>query len=415
MANGLALALVILALAILLAVMVVLRVVLSDRAWKNDRSTLPRADELPRYFVLKPSGEVNTSARWPGWDGWYFFMVPDDRSLPLKMVRASIMTGLYGLQGIDNYDKLLLRLSTFDAVEHLVLTSTRIAVPGGEEKANYLSHRYLPKGSDLKMRADVLDVTVAGTKLTREGTSERYGRIQGAWPNYQFDFVNPEADIRVSLRCRARDIVWWADIPNVFTYFAAFGDFEGSVTYGRGTHKDSFDLLVDHKETFELKGKGAFEHGFARKPVDYDDYWGTIRAIGAVVPSFRAVRYHYELFVGDGALHGGFMFVRAFGVTFRNRGGLFLDGAYRRIKRVKIEYLKDDDHVGTCRGDQVASFHRKWKVRAETEDGTLEYIGIREWPPASISDNMIYYNFALTGTYKGQAIRGRGYGEYLCM
>ena len=112
-------AVVALALIILLrAVSSLLRGRFSDRSSGNDRTFLPREYELPRYLE-PPSGAIDTGARWPGWDGWYFFMVPEDKGLPLKMLRASIMTGLYGLQGIDDYEKLLLRLSTFDAVEHL--------------------------------------------------------------------------------------------------------------------------------------------------------------------------------------------------------------------------------------------------------------------------------------------------------
>ena len=31
-------------------------------------------------------------------------MLPEDRSFPLEMIRASLMTGLYGLDGVDNYE-----------------------------------------------------------------------------------------------------------------------------------------------------------------------------------------------------------------------------------------------------------------------------------------------------------------------
>lgn len=416
MSTLLVVILILLAAGILLLVVEALRLLASDRALKNDRSLLPRGYELPYYFLLKPSGEIDTSARWPGWDGWYFFMTPEDGSLPVKMVRASIMTGLYGLQGIDNYEKLLLRLSTFNAVEHLVLTPTLITVPDGSERSNYLSHRYLPKKSHLKMETDSLDVTVRGAELARQGATEQYGRIRGAWPNYQLDFVNPEDEIKISLRCKARDIIWWSDIPGIFTYFAAFGDFEGTITYQRGIRKDSPDTLMHREETFALKGKGAFEHGFARKPFDYDGFAGGFRVLDVIVPSLKAVRYHYELFLDGGTLHGGFMNVRAFGITLRDRGGVYQDGVYRRFRRVKIEYSKEQNQqVSTCRGGQFTNFHRQWTVRAETEDGTLEYTGIREWPPASVSDSMIYYNFSYSGAFRGQAISGTGYGEYLCM
>lgn len=416
MSTAIAIILLVVGAAILLLVIVVARVLMSDRALKNDRDRLPRAYEVPHYFVRSPSGAVDNSVRWPGWDGWYFFMAPDDKTLPVKMVRGSIMTGLYGLQGIDNYERLLLRLSSFDAVEHLVLTPTLIAAPGGHERSNYLSHRYLPKRSHLSMSTDSLDVAVEGADLTREGASEQYGRIQGAWPDYQLDFVNPEDEITISLRCKVKDIIWWSDIPDVFTYFAAFGDFEGTITYERGTRKDQPDALMHRQETFALKGKGAFEHGFARKPFDYDRFAGLFRILEFITPSLKAVRYHYELFVGDGTLQGGFMDVRAFGLTVRNRGGVYLNGSYRRFKRVKVEYDKhENERVGTCRGDQLVTFHRKWTVRAETEDGVFEYTATREWPPPPVSDSMIYYNFSYAGAYNGQPIGGTGYGEYLCM
>lgn len=386
-----------------------------DRSATNERTFLPREYEVPRY--LEPfSGKVDASVRWPGWDGWYFFVIPDDKSLPTKMVRASIMTGLYGLQGIDDYEKLLLRLSTFDAVEHLVLAPTEITTPDGKERTNYLSHRYLPKRSDLGIERDVLDVCVTGTKIARDQGREPYGRIRGSWPDYQFDFLNPEAEISVSFKGRMHNIVWWADVPRVFTYFAAFGQFEGTITYRRGTRKNDPGALMHQEEVYDFKGKGCFEHGCARKPFDFDSLWFPIRVLGNIVPSLKAVRYQYELFIGDQDLHGGFMFVWAFVVNLRHRGGFYLNGTYHRIKSVRIEYVTgDDEKVGTCRGDSFATFHRQWRVRAATDDGVLEYTGTREWPPASIASNMIYYNFSYVGTYKGSPISGRGYGEYLSL
>jgi hypothetical protein len=193
-----------------------------DRAMKNTRDSLPQEYELPRYFKLNKQGEVDTSARWPGWDGWYFFMVPEDRNLPVKMIRASLMTGLYGLEGIDNYEKLLLRLSTLEAVEHLTLIPTEERINGRKEKENHLSHHYLPKKTDLIMNHKELDVAIKGAKVTSDEEVEQYGRINGTWPNYEFRFINPQAEISLVLNYRGENIVWWADVPNFFTYFAAF-------------------------------------------------------------------------------------------------------------------------------------------------------------------------------------------------
>jgi hypothetical protein len=405
-------------LAVIVVFVVVLLVWSPDRASKNDRTSLPSAYELPRYFRLNTTGDVDTSVRWTGWDGWYFFMIPNEERLPLKLVRGSIMTGLYGLEGIDNYEQLQLRLSTSDAVEHLLLTPTEITAKAAKEKSNYLSHRYLPKRTDLAMRSDVLDVAVSGANVVEDDTSERYGRIAGQWPNYKFDFINPEAGITVALNCKAKNILWWADFRNLFTYFSAFADFEGTITYQRGTRRDDPEHLPDHEETYALKGRGSFEHGFARKPFDYDQFWFPVEAIRAIVPSLKAVRYHYELLTGDDGLHGGFMVARAFGISLRNRGGCYRDGVFECLKHIKIEYsnqVADKEQVGTCRGTDETTFYKRWTVRAVTDTGILEYEATREWPPASVSAHMIYYNFSFAGTYNGRSISGRGYGEFLNM
>ncbi len=386
-----------------------------DRALTNDRGSLSQEYELPRYFKLDKNGEVDTGVRWPGWDGWYFFMVPEDKNIPVKMVRASLMTGLYGLEGIDNYEKLLLRLSTFEAVEHLALIPTEVRVGGKEERENNLSHNYMLKKTDLNMDHKRLDVSITGVKAKSDEEMELYGRIAGAWPNYEFQFTNPESDISLTFNYKGESIIWWADIPKFFTYFAAFGKLNGKIAYGRGTSMDDPHRLVDKEEVYSIKGAGCFEHGFARKPFDFDRFWLPIIWLESLFPYFKPIRYHYELFIGDGDHRGGFIHARGFGIDFRNRGGLYINGTYREIRSVKIKYIDDpepDIVDAECLGQPSVKFYKKWYVRAVTDDGIFEYTGKREWPPASISSNMIYYNFSYEGTYKGQTISGRGYGEY---
>jgi hypothetical protein len=192
--------------------------------------------------------------------------------------------------------------------------------------------------------------------------------------------------------------------------------FNGKITYKRGTTQKDIHELMDNEESYPIKGMGCFEHGFAKKPFDFDRFWLPIRLIKNVFPSFKPIRYHYELFIGDDNLRGGFMHARGFGMDFRNRGGFYLNGTYKEIRSVKIEYLDDlkpdlvDIH---CSGQPPVKFYRGWKVKAVTDDGVLEYTGTREWPPASIGRNMIYYSFSYEGTHKGQSISGRGYGEYV--
>lgn len=375
-----------------------------DRARRHATGALPKSYEVPRYYTLKTAAEVDPSRRWPGWDGWYFFLLPDDREIPAKMVRASLMTGLYGLEGIDTYAKLHWGSSAFDVVEYLILVPTEATNGGESARANRFCQHYLPKATSLTMKPQELAVAMAG-KAGPGGEAELYGKIQGAWPDYQFQFSNPETGINLDLTYHAESVLWWADLP-FFTYFATLGRFAGKLTYTEDQGSEA---------VYNLAGQGGFEHGFARKPCNFDSFWLPIRWLQKLAPSLRPVRYHYELFLGDGPQQGGFMYIQAFGINWRNRGGVFVNGSYREIHNVEVEYLNDPEPDLMPMGPSVrpVKFYRSWKIRAETAAGRLEYVGLREWPPARIASNMMYYNFSYAGTYQGERISGRGYGEYL--
>ncbi|HZT34247.1 MAG TPA: hypothetical protein VFA33_30425 [Bryobacteraceae bacterium] len=387
-----------------------------DRATRNQRDRLPTAYEIPRYYSLKPDGSVDYAARWPGWDGWYFFVLPDDRGLPVKMIRASLMTGLYGLEGIDNYDRLLLRLSPFAAAEALALIPTTVRTPAGIEKRNNFSQHYLPKRSDLRMAISRLETALAGEDLSEETKLVEYGRIEGAWPDYHFRAMNPEAEITVDVRFHGESLVWWADVPGLFTYMACFGRFEGTIHYQQGTEKPDPHQIPEHPETYSFQGAGAFEHGFARKPFGANRLFLPVRLINRILPSFRPIRYHYELLIGDGGHHGGFMQAAAFGVKVRDRGGLYVEGRYIPIDSVRVTYHDDpppDQMAAHCPGRPPVTFYRRWTVEARTGEGLLSYTGTREWAPAPVAPNMTYYYFTYEGAFRGAAIQGRGYGEYV--
>jgi hypothetical protein len=387
-----------------------------DRALRNVRDCIPREYEIPRYTVLKPDGAVDYEARWPGWDGWYFFVIPDQKDLPVKMIRGSLMTGLYGLEGIDNYDRLLLRMSERDAAEFLCLVPTAVRTPAGIEKRSNLSQHYLPKKFDLRMAPDKLDIAMAGEDVSDDDTFLQYGRIAGSWPNYQIAFRQPEADIRIELTYRGEDLVWWADFPGIFTYFAAFGRFEGTLTYRQGTSKENPNDIPENPETYAISGRGAFEHGFARALLSADPLFLPFRLITQAIPSFRPIRYQYELLIGDDNLHGGFMQASALGIKVRDHGGLYLDGRYIPVRGIRITYHEDpppDVVAAHCPDRPDTTFYRRWTVQARTAEGDLVYTGTREWPPAPVAPSMTYYHFSYEGTFRGSAISGRGYGEYV--
>jgi len=290
-----------------------------------------------------------------------------------------------------------------DLAKYLLLVSME-EKGGGGERTNRFSQHYLPKAIVLTMQPHELEVNVNG-KGDSGAEAELFGRIQGAWPHYQFQFSSPETGIRLDLAYHGENLIWWADLP-FFTYFAALGRFAGTITYAGSQGQEG---------VYVLDGRGGFEHGFARKRCNFDSFWLPIRWLQKLLPSLRPLRYHYELFLGDGPHQGGFMQVRAFGINWRNRGGLFVNGSYQEIHNVEVEYLSDPEPdlmpMGT--GVPPVKFYRAWKIRADTPAGRLEYVGVREWPPARIASNMMYYNFSYTGTYQGERISGRGYGEYV--
>jgi len=389
-----------------------------DRAKSNGRDSLPREYEIPRYYVRNLDGTLDYDTKWPGWDGWYFFAIPDARDIPLRMIRASLMTGLYGLEGIDNYERLQLKLSSLEAAEVLSLIPTAVRASAGIEKRNNLSQHYLPKASDLRMSADKLDITMSGADVSNDTGLLQYGRMAGSWPDYRLQNYNPEANISVDLRFHGENLIWWADVPGIFTYATCLGRFEGTITYHDGTQKpDPHDIpdLPENSETYPIRGAGGFEHGFARRLFSANRLFLPVRLLKYAIPSFRTIRYQYEVMIGDGGPRGGFMQASAFGVKVRNRGGLYLDGRYVPIDGIRIRYLNDPppDEVAAHCPASPTTYYRKWVVEADTPEGLLTYTGSREWPPAPVAPSMTYYNFSYEGTYKGVAIRGRGYGEYV--
>jgi hypothetical protein len=231
-------------------------------------------------------------------------------------------------------------------------------------------------------------------------------------------FINPEAEISLTLSFAAESIVWWADIPKVFTYFATFGKIDGKVVYKRGTTRSRTNELTSGSEVYSIEGRGCLEHGFAYKAISFDCFWKPIGWLTRMIPTWRPIRYHYELLIGNDHLHGGFMLARGFGIDLRNRGGLYFNGSYTEIRNVEIDYLDDPapDLMKThCSAGPPAKFYRRWRVKAHTDEGVFEYTGRREWPPAAVASHMIYYNFSYKGTFRGTEISGRGYGEYLEM
>jgi hypothetical protein len=348
-----------------------------DRAWRNPRDRIEPAYERPVY------ARREVAARWPGWDGWYVLVMPRQADVPVKAMRLSIMTGLYGLDGIDDYAALQ-GLSAFDAVEFLVMLQT--------QEASHLFRRYLPKATDLAIRREQLLVAV-----------KDWGQIGGRWPDYRVQMRDPTRDIEVSLTCRGKDLLWWADLPRLFTYVAAFGELQGTLTFeGR---------------EYDISGPGTFEHGFARKPFNFDPLLRPLRLLQKLIP-LTLIHYHYNLLMDAHGFHGGIMVAQGLGIAFRDIGGLYWpDGRFTRLRQIAVEYLEMERLSGRSFTPAIP-FPKTWRVRAQAEGGALEYTATREAPPAPIAAHMMYCDYRYEGTWRdarGQvhALAGRGYGEYV--
>jgi hypothetical protein len=348
-----------------------------DQALHNRRDRVEPAYELPIY------AQADLAARWPGWDGWYVLMIPREGEVPVKAIRVSIMTGLYGLDGIDNYAELQ-GLSACDAVEYLMMIQTA--------DTSHLFRRYVSKQTDLAIRREQFLVSV-----------NDWGQISGRWPHYEIQMREPTTDIALSLTYAGTQLIWWADLPKLFSYFAAFGDMHGTI-------------ILNGRE-YAISGSGSFEHGFARKPFHYDHLFKPLGGLQSVF-HFTPIHYHYNLLIGEDGCHGGIMLAQGMGLDFRNLGGLYFpDGSFRRLTHIQIEYAEVEQLEAEDAAHAVA-FPKRWIVRAEVEGGTLEYTGFRESPAARIARQMIYFDFRFAGLYRGLGahelpINGHGYGEFV--
>jgi hypothetical protein len=258
--------------------------------------------------------------------------------------------------------------------------------------ASHLFRRYLPKRTDLAIRRDQLLVVV-----------KDWGEIGGQWPSYRVQIRDPMADIEISLSYTGKDLLWWADLPHLFTYFAAFGELHGTITF-KG-------------QEYAISGLGSFEHGFARKPFNFDGLLKPLRLLQRLLP-FTLIHYHYNLLVGTDGFHGGMMLAQGIGIDFRNLGGLYFpDGRFHRLSGITVEYDAMEELTQQPLTPAVP-FPKQWHVKAQAEGGTFEYTARREAPPALIATNMIYCDFRYEGTFREAAgqthhLTGHGYGEYV--
>ena len=117
-----------------------------DRATRNGRDSLPREYEIPRYYAANSMVRWITARNGRAGTAGTFSLSRTALDLPLRMVRASLMTGLYGLEGIDNYERLRLKLSSLEAAEALSLIPTAVRASGGNRETEQPLTTLSPEG-----------------------------------------------------------------------------------------------------------------------------------------------------------------------------------------------------------------------------------------------------------------------------
>ncbi len=316
-----------------------------------------------------------------GWDGWYLFchLEAAHQHASLNAVRLSVMTGAYGVEGID--------------------ARTRPqSIPAGRILERLLLV-YGEKG--VEKHHEYLDQAVALQRLDPDRTEIRLrdelGAIEGAWPEYHVHLVAQDLDVEVELKVRAERVAWWADAPRIFTYASAFGVAQGTLRLAG--------------ERCPIRGRCSFEHGYARALPAPWLLTTPILALRRVLP-IPVARYMYNLFFLDDGSDGGIMRAEGLGIRLRDLGTLFLASRTVQLSQVRVTL----EEVRQSSGLLVPL---RWRVDAAARDGGfLTYQARLEGQEARIAENMIYFTFSLDGallTATGEAVplRGCGYGEYV--
>ncbi len=357
-----------------------------DCSLERDRWWIKGPYENPVYI------KDSSRQKWTGWDGWYALFVPywedTESERPFNIIRISIMTGLYGVNGIDNYKGLKEELLTRnEAGEYLVMVQT--------ESKSSLSQKYLNKDNEISLANNFLDVTAHG-----------YSQINGSWPNYQVTAIKDDINVDIKLNYHANNVAWWSNIKDVFTYWSAFSHVEGYVQL--------------NGKRYDVKGFGSFEHGWNRFFIQFNAAVQFLRTISRLMGT-RLIYYHYEILSIEDIFGAGTMLVGGpFGMNIRKRCETFFPkGENHRFTNTKIVY-KEFRNLLNPVNNRIFKVPKRWEVFCSNGKSEFKYAAEASSPPAFIAGHMIYFDFVCSGYFKIKGknespFNARGYGEYVFM
>ena len=357
-----------------------------DHSLERDRWLIKPVYENPVYV------KKSSKKQWPGWDGWYALFIPhwesEETNRPFNIIRISIMTGLYGVEGIDNYKGLITAsLTRKEAGEYLAMVQTA--------PQSLLSQKYINKDTEITLAKNVLDVMVKDKS-----------QITGRWPNYQVTASKDDIKVKIQLNFHAHAVAWWANVKGIFTYWSAFSLVEASIQH--------------NNKRYDVKGYGSFEHGWNRFFFQMNGVVQFLRIFSKILGT-RLIYYHYEILSIQEKFGAGTMVAGGpFGMNIRKRCETFFpDNENHTFTNTKITY-REFRYLLNPVSNKKFRVPKRWEVSCSDKNSELKYIAEASSPPAFIGGHMIYFDFACSGYYRKNEdnkipFNAKGYGEYVFM
>ncbi len=341
----------------------------------------PRRALLPILGLLDRSSRVAHERPDPAEDGTRFpEFAWDLRTLilvfppeaPFRFLNLNLLLGLTSAP-FDRPDRLG-DLHPEDAFD------LQLCLEGRTRHASY--KRYHSIAREVSYRPRAVDFVV-GERL----------RFEGAWPAYDIQYRQSEAELSLSLHFDAQeDFHWWANAPRFYCHYTSFGH-------------------------CRMQWQWRGEDGVLEVPALHDHGWGrSLLPRRAPLEVFRYEVLRLPIGVGEA---GGFAISLwaegPFGMILKQSGLLRLDGERsRQAPRFEcsvLEWETFENYAGApCR------VPRRWLGRLVASGAELEYEAQRATEPRAVLGNGFLYAFDFRAVWRdpaAQQLEGQGYAEQM--
>jgi hypothetical protein len=291
---------------------------------------------------------------------------------PLRFLNLNLLLGLTGVP-FDRMDD----LGGLDPKDALDL---QFCLEGRGRAATY--KRYHSIARELSYRPEVVEFRL-GERL----------RFEGAWPAYQIQYRQPEAQLSLSLHFDSlQDFHWWAKAPRFYCHYTSFGK-------------------------CRVEWQWESDGGVLELPALHDHGWG--RNLLPLRVPLKVFRYEV-LRIPNGTERADGLAVSLWtegplGMRLKQSGLLRRDPEGARITtryecRV-LEWETFDNYAGAaCR------VPRRWLGRQIGSGAGFEYEAQRSTQPRALLGNGFLCGFDYQGVWRGPAeekLEGEGYSEQM--